>query len=1440
MKKLLIGFLLSLLSLSWANAQSIDNYKFVSSIGTYTALTDGTALTTIPSDESNVAPFVYNDATKVALGNDNIQETIAGIDLGFDFTLGGETFNKFAVTGYGYILLGKADGDIEFTARDFLMNRMDQVTTAIGIATDENVYHLSVSYALTGEAGSHVFTVQFGGIHYAEADGVGTMNYQIKLYEADNRVEMIFDEYPDNNSWDGNRFNLGLKAGGKNHWRTPGSDWTTTQYNDNSTRTMWSLPGFPTGLTYTFSLPEPCDAPTYTITDLQLTPSSNEMAIDVFIDTVGKYAEGYLVLVSESPITEDPAGMNFNPNQWALGGTVIAVGQLSEFDPDYRYPDRSRTHLTFTHGNLQPNTSLYYTVYLSNTDHCIASYTQPVSKQMATATIAPEDLTITSATLSEVTLSATANNLDEEIAILMTTGQGERNYNRIYVGNFAPISADAEVGDKFTTSYTSRGVTTVDTTVVLYKGAAGAGITCPVALLNNRIYYFGAVSKGKDNGFYSTLVTDAEPYMTPAVLPFSDNFALNLSAAEDNPFIGGWAGTENFEARLNSNSKVSSVKSTMGQGPDQAVLVIPALDFPTDSNVIVNIAYSLDPYSYNTNKVEGDSIMLEISTDGGETFKVVKAVHKNTDNLSLGKVILSDYLGAKQAILRFRVVNANPNATWNVEVTRIQISALPFCPEPGIPYVSTTYGGTLGLTWSASENNETQWNISTAPVAAEDEEPVWSRALVVNEKPYHLTGLADREVYNVRIQAICGTRVSGWVESQVQAGRVPTFTEDFNNLKLEKNYYGEMEPQMPDNWQNGSYYISTYSGPYVSWYSGINKLMQYRSKDGITAETTNYNGALAYDMEHGSGYVGLLKTPLVELNPAENPKFTFEAAFGTWVDGTFGVMPEENRADTMQIALWVCDSNKFNIADNPNKVWKVTEMATWSAGQKIEIDLSEYMTEPKVMSVVMAIHTKKASGDMTNMLYLDNIGFVNTLPLARSVKVVSLSAEEAAISWVADPTVESWLVKLEGGTLAAPRFFETTGNTQIFDDLEEENTYTASVAHFYTVNDKIDTVDWVSVNFNTPALSCDGPTALAVSEISRKSAKLAWQGEAADGYRVRYRPAAKEGAEPMSWLEVEAEGTSYTLNNLALETEYECSVQSVCNKVAELESEFVAFDNFTTLALTCFTPTEVRILEIKPTSIDISWTGTSNSYQVAWTSQTSGSNTWTYSDIIEGDSYTITGLNYYSFYTFKVRGVCSAGDSSEWSDTRNFRTLPRPACPDPANLRVESLTQTSATLHWDAEEIEEGDIQSFILRHRLASVQAWDSIKDIKGNSYAITDMAPKTAYVWAVMTGCLDSRYSENWAQLRFETPAEVAVEGLKEQAGLYVATTQGQVHVMNPQSVQIDNIRIFSAMGQRLEQYAVRSRDNVILTTDVRSSIVIVEIESEGRFFRFKTLLP
>lgn len=271
---------------------------------------------------------------------------------------------------------------------------------------------------------------------------------------------------------------------------------------------------------------------------------------------------------------------------------------------------------------------------------------------------------------------------------------------------------------------------------------------------------------------------------------------------------------------------------------------------------------------------------------------------------------------------------------------------------------------------------------------------------------------------------------------------------------------------------------------------------------------------------------------------------------------------------------------------------------------------------------------------------------------------------------------------------------------------------------------------------------------------------------------------------------------------------------------------------------------------VTTTAAHVGWKGASDVYQVAWADEAAA--TWNYRSV-EKDTLTISGLEPKTRYQFKVRGICAAGDSSAWSEPCRFETeaLPIP-CNAPTNLRVEDLTHKSATLLWDAEAAEEAetdDIQGYILRYRVAQVPVWDSVKDLKDKKYSIGGLTSETAYIWTVQTVCASGRYSDWSAESNFETLEEkqdtvpgrdtTAVENLKLASGLYVAAAQGQIYVMNPKAVRIDNIRIYSTAGRRLAQYAIRSNDNVVLTTEIRKRVAVVEVESEGRFIRFKLLL-
>ena len=176
-----------------------------------------------------------------------------------------------------------------------------------------------------------------------------------------------------------------------------------------------------------------------------------------------------------------------------------------------------------------------------------------------------------------------------------------------------------------------------------------------------------------------------------------------------------------------------------------------------------------------------------------------------------------------------------------------------------------------------------------------------------------------------------------------------------------------------------------------------------------------------------------------------------------------------------------------------------------------------------------------------------------------------------------------------------------------------------------------------------------------------------------------------------------------------------------------------------------------------------------------------------------------------------------------------------PGCPAPTDLRVESVTETSATLLWSLES--EFEIAGYLLRYRAADVQVWDSVRDITAMQYNLTGLEPQTAYVWSVLSACADGRYSGWGIQSRFES--EGAGNETGDPCGLFLTASKGQIHVMT--AVQIERIRVYNLSGTMMEEYVVRSDGNVILTTELSTQVAIVEILLDAaQAVRFKLLIP
>ena len=87
----------------------------------------------------------------------------------------------------------------------------------------------------------------------------------------------------------------------------------------------------------------------------------------------------------------------------------------------------------------------------------------------------------------------------------------------------------------------------------------------------------------------------------------------------------------------------------------------------------------------------------------------------------------------------------------------------------------------------------------------------------------------------------------------------------------------------------------------------------------------------------------------------------------------------------------------------------------------------------------------------------------------------------------------------------------------------------------------------------------------------------------------------------------------------------------------------------------CYRPENVAVGEITASSVDLSWYGNASSYEVEYADNAAFTNSTT---IVVNDTATsISNLNDYTTYWFRVRGICNSTDSSEWSAVVSAVTL---------------------------------------------------------------------------------------------------------------------------------------------------------------------------------------
>ncbi len=198
------------------------------------------------------------------------------------------------------------------------------------------------------------------------------------------------------------------------------------------------------------------------------------------------------------------------------------------------------------------------------------------------------------------------------------------------------------------------------------------------------------------------------------------------------------------------------------------------------------------------------------------------------------------------------------------------------------------------------------------------------------------------------------------------------------------------------------------------------------------------------------------------------------------------------------------------------------------------------------------------------------------------------------------------------------------------------------------------------------------------------------------------------------------------------------------------------------LAGGCITPAGLGSSSIASDEAVLDWdnNASASSYEIAvrpvgqalWTSYLSSSNS-----VLADELYCNTTFDW------KVRTICSNGGISPWSTIANFSSLDCQDCYVPFNVRVSSVSPTSATLRWESSPplcvIDGFDGELFEgTGSNGTSVVSW---QDLAANTYNVTGLQPNTTYTYIVRHDCdCGVLGRSNYVYHTFTTPSNTRID--------------------------------------------------------------------------------
>lgn len=173
-------------------------------------------------------------------------------------------------------------------------------------------------------------------------------------------------------------------------------------------------------------------------------------------------------------------------------------------------------------------------------------------------------------------------------------------------------------------------------------------------------------------------------------------------------------------------------------------------------------------------------------------------------------------------------------------------------------------------------------------------------------------------------------------------------------------------------------------------------------------------------------------------------------------------------------------------------------------------------------------------------------------------------------------------------------------------------------------------------------------------------------------------------------------------------------------------------------------------------------------------------------------------------------------------------------CEAPSFLYTTHIDSNSAMLHWSHPTATSFDIQYKTLTGSLTSITA------VSGNSYQLTDLTPNTTYLWQVRANCTSSNHSDWSGMISFTTDNVTIINGIDDlvKNNIKVYAERQNVHILNNEGMNIEQVRIFDVYGKLIYTGTVNSNHEVIGLT-VATGTYIVNVATDNGVANYKVTL-